>query len=61
MWKVKTKTIPAIVGAIGLKLAWEYVKEIPGNLSLTEVQKTVLNITLIILEGPFLSKRNNYI
>ena len=61
MWKVKTKTIPAIVGTIGLKLAWEYVKEIPGNLSLTEVQKTVLNITLIILEGPFLSKRNNYI
>ena len=61
MWKVKTKTIPVIVGAIDLKLAWEYVKEIPGNLSLTEVQKTVLNITLIILEGPFLSKRNNYI
>ena len=61
MWKVKTKTIPVIVVAIGLKLAWEYVKEIPGNLSLTEVQKTVLNITLIILEGPFLSKRNNYI
>ena len=36
MWKMKTKTIPVIVGALGMikKGTQKYVNEIPGNLSL---------------------------
>ena len=38
---MKTKTIPVIVGALGTikKGAQKYVNEIPGNLSLAEIQK----------------------
>ena len=40
MWKMKTKTIPFIVGALGMikKGTQKYVNEIPGNLSLAKVQ-----------------------
>ena len=45
MWKMKTKTIPVIVGAIHMikKGTQKYVNEIPGNLSLSGIQKIVLN------------------
>ena len=51
MWKMKTKTIPVIVGALGMikKGTQKYVNEIPGNLSLAEIQKIVLNSTAHIL------------
>ena len=43
--KMKTKTIPVIVGAIDMikKGTQKYVNEIPGNLSLSGIQKIVLN------------------
>ena len=45
MWKMKTKTIPVIVGAIDMikKGTQKYVNEIPGNLLLSGIQKIVLN------------------
>ena len=50
MWKMKTKTIPVIVGALGMikKGAQKDVNEIPGN-SLAEIQKIVTNSTAHIL------------
>ena len=47
---MKTKTIPVIVGALGMikKGTQKYVNEIPGN-SLAEIQKIVLNSTAHIL------------
>ena len=47
MWKMKTKTIPVIVVGLGMikKGTQNYVNEIPGNLSLAETQKIVLNNT----------------
>ena len=43
MWKMKTKVLPVIVGALGIikKGMQKYVNEIPGNLSLAEIQKLV--------------------
>ena len=40
MWKVKAKTIPVIVGALGMikKGTQNYLNEIPENLSLAEIQ-----------------------
>ena len=51
LWKMKTKIIPVIVGALGMikKGTQKYVNEIPGNLSLAEIQKIVLNSTAHIL------------
>ena len=51
MWKMKTKTIPVVVGALGMikKGAQKYVNEIRGNLSLAEIRKIVLNRTVHIL------------
>ena len=51
MWKMKTKTIPVIAGALGMfkKGIQKYVNEIPGNLSLAEIQKRVLNSAANIL------------
>ena len=45
IWKRKTKTMPVIVRALGMtkKGTRKYVNEIPGNLSLAEIQKMVLN------------------
>ena len=47
MWKMKRKTKPIIVGALGMikKGTQKYDKEIPGNLFLVEIQKKVLNST----------------
>ena len=51
MWKMKTKTLAVIVGALGMikKGTQKYVNEIPGNLSLAEIQEIVLNSTAHIL------------
>ena len=51
MWKMKTKTLAVIVGALGMikKGTQKYVNEIPGNLSLAEIQEIVLNSTAQIL------------
>ena len=51
MWKMKTKTIPVIIVARGMikKGTQRYVNEIQGNLSLTEIQKIVLNSAAHIL------------
>ena len=48
---MKTKTILVIVGALGMikKGTQKYVNEIPGNLSLVEIQKIVFNSTAHIL------------
>ena len=45
---MKTKTIPVIVGPLGMikNGTQKYVNEILGNLSLAEIQKIVLNRTL---------------
>ena len=50
MWKMKT-TIPVTVGALGMikKGTQKYVNEIPGNSSVDEIQKIVLNSTAHIL------------
>ena len=47
MWKMKAKRIPVIVGTLGMlkKGTHKYVNEIPGNLSLPEIQKIALNST----------------
>ena len=57
MWKMKTKTIPVIVGALRMikKGRQKYVNKIPGNLSLAEIQKIVL---LTFLEEPCYSKHS---
>ena len=41
IWKIKTKTIPVIVGELGMikEGTQEHVNEIPGNFSLAEIQK----------------------
>ena len=51
MWKKKTKTIPLILGAIGLveKGTQKHVNESSGNLSLAEINKTVSNSSAHIL------------
>ena len=51
MWKMKAKTIPVMVGALVMikKGTQKYVNEIPGHLSLAEIQKIVLNSTAYIL------------
>ena len=57
MWKMKTKTIPVIVGA---RYDQKGNTEIPGNLFLAEIQKIVLLIFLEDLVKSYLSKQNNY-
>ena len=51
MWQLKTTTIPVVVGALGLikKGTIDYLKKIPGEPSLSEIQKIVLNSTAHIL------------
>ena len=51
MWQLKTTIIPVVVGALGLikKGTIDYLKKIPGEPSLSEIQKIVLNSTAHIL------------
>ena len=50
-WKMKTKTILVIVGALGMikKEIQKYFNEIPGNLLLAQIQKIMLNSAAHIL------------
>ena len=43
-WGMKTTTVPVIIGAFGLfkKGTENYIGKIPGNIGITELQKTVL-------------------
>ena len=56
MWhlktNLKTKTIPVVVGALGLirKGTNDFIEKIPGSPSLSEVQKIVLNSTAHVFE-----------
>uniref|UniRef100_A0A0L8GZ77 Uncharacterized protein n=1 Tax=Octopus bimaculoides TaxID=37653 RepID=A0A0L8GZ77_OCTBM len=51
MWNLKTKTIPIVIGSLGMtaKRADYYLAQIPGNLKMAEVQKIVLMGTAHIL------------
>ena len=51
MWNVKTKVIPAIIGATGTisKSFRKYVSNIPGNHEVKELQKTAILATAHIL------------
>jgi hypothetical protein len=44
MWNVKTKVIPVIIGATGTisKSFRKYVRSIPGNHKIKELQKTAI-------------------
>jgi hypothetical protein len=50
-WKVKTKTIPVIIGALGVvnKSLAKYLKELPGETTIAELQKITLLGTAHIL------------
>ena len=50
-WGMKTTTVPVIIGALGLveKGIENYIGKIPGNIRITELQKTVLLGTAHIL------------
>ena len=52
MFKIKTKIIPVVIGALGMikKGTQKYVNETPGNLSLAEIKKIMLNSTAHILK-----------
>jgi len=51
MWGMKTTTVPVIIGTFGLvkKGTEDYIGKIPGNIRITELQKTVLLGTAHIL------------
>ena len=51
MWGMKTTTIPVVIGALGLikKGMEKYVKQIPGNIRVQEIQKIALLGTAHIL------------
>ena len=51
MWKLKTKTIPIVIGVLGMikKGAQNFIDQVPGKASLQEMQKTVLTSTTHIL------------
>jgi len=51
MWNVKTRAIPAIIGATGTisKLFRKCVSDIPGNHDVKELQKTAILDTAHIL------------
>jgi len=51
MWGMKTTTVPVIIRAFGLvkKGTENYIGKIPGNIRITELQKTILLGTARIL------------
>ena len=51
MWKVKTRVMPVIVGATGTisKSFRKYIRNIPGNHEVKELQKTAMLGTTHIL------------
>ena len=53
MWHLRTKTIPVVVGVLGLmkKDTDAFIEKIPGSASLQEVQKIVLSSTAHVLRS----------
>ena len=53
MWKFKTKTIPVVIGALGMikKGTQNFIDQIPDKPSLQEMQKIVLTSTAPILRN----------
>ena len=51
MWKLKTKTNPVVIGALGMiqKGSQDFIVQIPGKPSLQEMQKIVPTSTTHIL------------
>ena len=51
MWHLKPILIPVVMGAVGTikKDRNKYLQQIPGKLSLTEIQKIVLTCVVQIL------------
>ena len=51
MWHLKTLTLPVTIGALGIvaKTAPNYVSQIPGAPSLTELQKITVMATAHVL------------
>ena len=51
MWKLKTKTIPVVIGALGMikKGTQNFIDQVPGKPSLQEMKKIVLTSTAHIL------------
>ena len=51
MWKLKTKIIPVVIGALGMikKGTQNFLDQVPGKPSLQEMQKIVLTSTAHIL------------
>jgi hypothetical protein len=62
MCNVKTKVIPAIIGAAGTisKLFRKYVSNIPGNHEVKELQKTAILGTAHILREVLMEKYNRF-
>jgi len=60
MWKVKTRVIPVIIGAIGTisKSFRKYVRNIPGNHEFRELQKTAILSTSHILRKVKFNRAN---
>ena len=52
MWKMKAKSIPVIVGVLGMikKGTQKCANEIPGTLVPAEIQKIVLNNFSLLLQ-----------
>ena len=52
MWGMKTTTVPVVIGAFKLvkKGIENYIGKIPGNIRVTELQKTILLGTACILK-----------
>lgn len=50
-WKLKTKTVPIVIGALGVinRNTTNYVKQLPGNININEIQKITLLGTSNIL------------
>ena len=57
MWKVKTRVIPVIIGATGTisKSFRKYIRNIPGNHEVKELQKTAILGTAHILQKVYIT------
>ena len=56
MWHMKVKSIPVVVGALGVikKGTKDHLNGIPGNLSFQEAEKIVLTSTALVLRRALL-------
>ena len=63
MWKLKTKIIPVVIGALGMikKGTQNFNDQIPGKCSLQEIQKIVLTNTAHFTPKSPLNLKHNII